>query len=60
MRGSQKKQNKNSFKQIWVADTQQISVAKECHRQSKLIHDDIQEEEILKWISFISTHKGWL
>lgn len=46
--------------QIWVPDTRRKGFAKECHRQSKLIQNDPQEGEMLKWISLVSDDKGWV
>lgn len=45
--------------QIWVPDTRKKGFAKECHRQSLLLKQDAQEQEILKWIENSFDDEGW-
>lgn len=45
--------------QIWVPDTRKRGFKKECHRQSKLLQNDPQEQEVLEWISSVSDTRGW-
>lgn len=46
--------------QIWVPDTRKRGFKKECHRQSRLIKNDVIEQEILEWIESVSDDKGWV
>lgn len=46
--------------QIWVPDTRKIDFAKECRRQSLLLRNDTNENEILKWIEKSSDRSGWV
>lgn len=45
--------------QIWVPDTRKKEFKKECHRQSSLIKNDLEEQAILKWIGSVSDDEGW-
>jgi hypothetical protein len=45
--------------QLWVPDTRQPSFAEECHRQSSLLAQDPQEQEVLAWIADTSDTAGW-
>ncbi len=45
--------------QIWVPDTRKEGFAAECRRQSLLVANDPQENEVLSWIEQISDTKGW-
>ena len=45
--------------QIWVPDTRNPSFAEECRRQSMLLQNDTQENELLGWIETISDRDGW-
>jgi hypothetical protein len=46
--------------QIWLPDTRKSSFGKECHRQSQLLRDDMQEKEILNWIEQANDDEGWV
>lgn len=46
--------------QIWVPDTRRAGFADECHRQSRLLKDDPQEQEILDWIERAADTDGWV
>ena len=46
--------------QIWVPDTRRKGFKKECHRQSQLLQNDSQEQDILKMIASISDDEGWV
>lgn len=45
--------------QIWVADTRRPGFAQECRRQSRKLHRDPQEKDVLKWLSKVSAREGW-
>ncbi len=45
--------------QIWVPDTRAPGFAEECRRQSLLIRDDPQEQEVLEWIERAADIEGW-
>ncbi len=45
--------------QIWVPDTRAPGFAEECRRQSLLIRNDPQEQEILEWIEHAADIEGW-
>lgn len=45
--------------QLWVPDTRREGFAAECRRQSLLVANDPQENEILDWIDQASDTKGW-
>lgn len=46
--------------QIWVPDTRRAGFADECHRQSRLLNGDPQEQEILDWIEHAADTDGWV
>lgn len=45
--------------QIWVPDTRQPAFAEECRRQSRLLRDDPQEAETLRWLEAVADTEGW-
>jgi hypothetical protein len=45
--------------QIWVPDTKRKGFAAECRRQSRLLRNDPQETEIMKWNEEIADTYGW-
>lgn len=45
--------------QIWVPDTRAPGFAEECRRQSLLIRNDPQEQEVLEWIEQATDIEGW-
>lgn len=45
--------------QIWVPDTRREGFAAECRRQSLLLRDDPQENEILDFIEANMDMQGW-
>jgi Antitoxin MazE-like len=45
--------------QIWVPDTRRSGFAKECRRQSRLLHDDPHERNILAWLAKAADRQGW-
>ncbi|WP_213780232.1 antitoxin MazE family protein [Caballeronia sp. dw_276] len=45
--------------QIWVPDTRREGFAAECRRQSLLLRDDPQENEILDFIEANMDVQGW-
>jgi len=45
--------------QIWVPDARQRGFAKECRRQSRKLHGDPQEADILKWLAKAAATEGW-
>ena len=46
--------------QIWVPDTRRKGFAEECRRQSLLVANDPQENEILEWIEqHAADTEGW-
>lgn len=45
--------------QIWVPDTRRAGFAEECCRQSRLLHDDPQEQETLEWLAVAADTEGW-
>ncbi len=45
--------------QIWVPDTRRPGFAKECRRQSRLLHDDTQERDTLEWLAAAADASGW-
>lgn len=45
--------------QIWVPDTRREGFAEECRRQSRLLRDDPQEQEVLDWFATLADAKGW-
>ena len=46
--------------QIWVPDTREEKVIKECQKQSLSILNDEQENETLKWMEQVSDTDGWV
>jgi hypothetical protein len=45
--------------QIWVPDTRSPGFAEECRRQSRLLRDDPQEQEMMEWLAEIADTDGW-
>ena len=45
--------------QVWVPDTRREGFAAECRRQSRLLHDDPQEQEMLDWLRTAADTEGW-
>lgn len=45
--------------QIWVPDTRREDFAAECRRQSRLLHADPQEREVLDWLEAAADTDGW-
>jgi hypothetical protein len=45
--------------QIWVPDTRRNDFALECRRQSRLVKDDLNEVEVLKWLNNVADTEGW-
>jgi len=45
--------------QIWVPDTRNPKFAEECLRQSRLLTEDPQEEEIMKFLESVADTDGW-
>ena len=46
--------------QIWVPDTRKAGFAEECRRQSSLLKDDPQEQEVLDWLERAADTDGWV
>jgi hypothetical protein len=46
--------------QIWVPDTRRRGFKKECLRQSRLLQNDSQEQDVLKWIDSVFDDKDWV
>ncbi len=46
--------------QIWVPDTRKPGFAEECRRQSSLLKDDPQEQEVLDWLEQAADTDGWV
>ncbi|MEO1751828.1 antitoxin MazE family protein [Thiofaba sp. EF100] len=45
--------------QIWVPDTRRPGFAEECLRQSRMLHGDSNESDILGWIELGTDTEGW-
>jgi hypothetical protein len=45
--------------QIWVPDTRAPGFAEECRRQSLLVRNDPQEQEVLEWIEHAADIEDW-
>jgi Antitoxin MazE-like len=45
--------------QIWVPNTRRPGFAKECRRQSRLLHGDPQERDIQSWLAQAADRRGW-
>ena len=46
--------------QLWVPDTRRPSFAQECLRQSQLLHEDPQEQELLSFAEAAAGEtEGW-
>lgn len=45
--------------QIWVPDVRRPGFAEECRRQSQLLQEDPQEQEILDWLEQAADRDGW-
>lgn len=46
-------------RQIWVPDSRQPGFAEECRRQSLLLREDPQEQEVLDWLDKVADRQGW-
>ena len=45
--------------QIWVPDTRLKGFAEQCRRQSVMLRDDPQEQEVLAWMRDTADYDGW-
>ncbi len=45
--------------QIWVPDTRREGFAEECKRQSALVNNDQQEQEVLQFLDEIADRESW-
>ena len=45
--------------QIWVPDIRTPEFQEECHRQSRMLREDPQEQEILDWLKEAGDRTGW-
>lgn len=45
--------------QIWVPDTSAPGFAEECRRQSLMLRDDPQEQEIMDFLESAADREGW-
>lgn len=45
--------------QIWVPDTRRAGFAAECQRQSLLLRNDPQEQEVAEWLAKVADAEGW-
>jgi hypothetical protein len=45
--------------QIWVPDTRRPGFAEECRRQSRSLHGDPHEREVLQWLEAAADDEGW-
>lgn len=45
--------------QIWVPDTRRAGFAEECLRQSRMLHGDANESDMLDWIEEAADTEGW-
>ena len=45
--------------QIWVPDTSAPGFAEECRRQSLMLRDDPQEQQIMDFLEAAADREGW-
>ena len=45
--------------QIWVPDTRRPGFAEECRRQSELLKNDPQEQQLLRFLNEAADREGW-
>jgi Antitoxin MazE-like len=45
--------------QIWVPDTRTPEFQEECHRQSRMLSEDPQEQETLDWLKEAGDRTDW-
>lgn len=45
--------------EIWVPDTRRIGFAEECKRQSRLLHIDMQEKDVLNFMNAVADTDVW-
>lgn len=45
--------------QLWVADTRRPGFAEECLRQSRALHDDPHEKDVVDWLERAADTTGW-
>lgn len=45
--------------QIWVPDTRRPEFQEECRRQSRMLREDPQEQEVLDWLEAVVDREGW-
>jgi hypothetical protein len=45
--------------QIWVPDTRRPEFQEECRRQSRMLLEDPQEQEVLNWLEAVADREGW-
>ena len=46
--------------QLWVPDRRRSDFVDECRRQSLLLRNDTQEENVLCWLADAADTSGWL
>lgn len=45
--------------QIWVPDTRRPGFADECRRQSRLLRDDSNEQDVLEFLTHVADTDDW-
>lgn len=45
--------------QIWVPDTRKPGFQEECRRQSRMLKEDVQEQEVLDWLEEAADRTDW-
>ncbi|MDN3517234.1 antitoxin MazE family protein [Aquisalimonas lutea] len=45
--------------QLWVPDTRRPSFAGEARRQSAMLRDEPQEDDVLNWVDRAADTQGW-
>ena len=45
--------------QIWVPDTRKPEFQEECRRQSRMLREDAQEQEVLDWLGDVADRTDW-
>ncbi len=45
--------------QIWVPDTRLPAFSEECKRQSALVKNDLQEQDVLRFLDKTADRDGW-
>jgi len=45
--------------QIWVPDTRRKGFALECQRQSRMLHNDVQEADTHNWLESVADTGDW-